>query len=235
MYINTLIVRFKNKLYPSEIPLFRGAVIDAVGQEGHVLFHDHGETGFRYRYPLIQYKRIGGQAAIVCVGEGCEEMGALFSKGQFQLRLGDKRSEYFEVERVQPRRTMMKVWDDGFDYYLRNWLPLNSENYRKYQHTDAMTDKLQLLEQVLVGNILSACKGVGEHVEGEIRCKILHIEDPRKTYYKKVPWMSFDVVFRSNVSLPDYVGLGKGVSVGHGVVARKRKSNNESNNDNTQD
>jgi hypothetical protein len=33
--------------------------------------------------------------------------------------------------------------------------------------------------------------------------------------------MSFDAEFKTNVSLPDYIGLGKGVSLGMGTVVRK--------------
>lgn len=32
--------------------------------------------------------------------------------------------------------------------------------------------------------------------------------------------MGFDIRFKSNVSLPDYIGLGKGVSIGFGMIKR---------------
>lgn len=35
--------------------------------------------------------------------------------------------------------------------------------------------------------------------------------------------MIFNATFKSNVSLPDYIGLGKGVSIGYGEI---RKQNN---------
>jgi hypothetical protein len=34
---------------------------------------------------------------------------------------------------------------------------------------------------------------------------------------------AFDVEFKTNVSLPDYIGLGKGASTGFGVVVKKRE------------
>ena len=37
--------------------------------------------------------------------------------------------------------------------------------------------------------------------------------------------MSFDVEFKANVSLPDYIGLGKGVSLGFGTVVSENKNN----------
>ena len=46
-----------------------------------------------------------------------------------------------------------------------------------------------------------------------------------KTYrYKNVKLQGFDLVFKTNVSLPDYIGLGKSVSQGFGTICRTKKS-----------
>lgn len=221
--LNTLIVRFNNPISYQEIPLFRGAVINAVGNECSQLFHNHNGDGFNYRYPMIQYKRIHGKAAIVCVGQGTEEIGAFFSSNNFRLKIGNQREEEFEIESVRPYRTMVQVWDDAFHYYLRDWLPLNRDNYQRYQSTDSIVDRTRVLEQVLIGNILSACKGLGITIEREISCKMVSVDSPRKVYYKAQPMMSFSCEFKSNVTLPDYIGLGKGASMGHGIVFRQKK------------
>jgi hypothetical protein len=38
--------------------------------------------------------------------------------------------------------------------------------------------------------------------------------------YKGISFAAFDVLFKTNVSLPNYTGLGKGVSHGFGTVVR---------------
>ena len=53
-----LILRFKDILHKDEVGLFRGAVLNKIKENSDVLFHNHTEDGFRYAYPLIQYKRI---------------------------------------------------------------------------------------------------------------------------------------------------------------------------------
>lgn len=221
MYLNTLVIRFKNRIFQSEIPFFRGAIIAAVGDKCSNLFHNH-DDGFRYSYPMIQYKRIGGQAAIVCVGQGVEEIGAFFRNSNFSLRLGDKPAIDFEIESIIPHRTLVQLWDDNFHYRLHDWLPLNPENHQKYMQLEGMVERTQMLEKILVGNILSACKGLGIHVEGEIVCKMLHTDEPRVTHFKHIPYMSFNAEFKCNLSLPSYIGLGKGASMGHGIVTQIR-------------
>ena len=79
-----LIVRFENELAPYEVPAFRGAILAQVPKK-LVLFHNHTDDGFRYHYPLIQYKRIKGRAAIVCVGEGTNEIEHFFLNEQLDM------------------------------------------------------------------------------------------------------------------------------------------------------
>ena len=220
--VKTLVIRFKNNIYHDEIPLFRGAVINAVAGQDNQLFHNHEGDSFRFQYPLIQYKRISQKAALVCVGEGTEKIGMFFTKGDFQLQIG-KRSDLFEIENLTPRKTIVQAWNDPFCYYLRDWLPLNGANYQQYQVLEGVVERTQMLEKILVGNILSFCKSLGITIDRAIECKILQLGTPRKVRFKGVGMMSFDAEFRCNVSLPNYIGLGKGVSIGHGTIVMKSK------------
>lgn len=220
--VNILRVKFANELSPNEIPLFRGAVIHAMN-DANVLFHNHlEEDRLRYAYPLIQYKRIGGKAAMVCVGEGTEAIGEFFAGCNFDVCFGDKEVT-LEVESVKAERCLVQLWDTMFTYRIRKWLPLNQENHEKYLAMESLADKFAMLERMLTGNILSFAKGVDIHFEKQVECKITAIEEPRFVTYKGVKMMAFDAEFKSNVSLPDFVGLGKGVSLGMGTVVKKKE------------
>ena len=64
----TLTLIFKDHISMHEVPLLRGAVIACIGDDVNILYHNHvGDNDFRSKYPLIQYKQLGGHAAIVCV------------------------------------------------------------------------------------------------------------------------------------------------------------------------
>lgn len=212
----TLIVRFKNKLHFSEIPFFRGAVIQTVSGN-NILFHNHKGQGFRYAYPLIQYKRIGGNAAIVCIGEGTEAIVTFFGTSEHSISVG-KRQIVLETEQVYANQTIVKVWDGTFLYKISNWMPLNQENYRQYMQYDSLADKYRMLERLLVGNILSFAKGVGIYIEQEINVAIISCGKPRALTYKGVKVIVFDMNFSTNVLLPNFIGLGKGVSHGFGTI-----------------
>ena len=127
--IKTLIVKFSPELAKHEVPLFRGAVIEATG--GSQLFHNHDGENYRYAYPLIQYKRIHKNPAIFCIGLGVESIGELFSNGNFQFQIGERTVD-MEIVSIKAYKTNVQLWQNEFKYYLENWLPLNSENYKKY-------------------------------------------------------------------------------------------------------
>lgn len=225
-----LIVRFNNEIGRDEIPLFRGAVISAM-ENTDVLFHNHnGDKALRYAYPLIQYKRINRKASIVCIGDGTSVIGQLFSSDNFDVYLG-KRKMKLEVESIKANSFLIQLWNDEFEYHINHWLPLNQENYNKYLVMDSVVEKCAMLESLLTGNILSFAKGLGIFFDQKVQCKITSINEPYLITYKGVKMMGFDSEFKTNVSLPDYIGLGKGVSLGMGTVVRKRERNvnNETN------
>lgn len=228
--VKTLVIRFGNELYPDEIEYFRGAVIHAM-EGANVLFHNHLDGNkLRYAYPLIQYKRIHRKAAVVCVGEGTEAIGEFFASCHFDVSFGE-RSVTLEVEGVQAHQTLVQVWQDMFTYQIRKWLPLNQENYAKYMALESLAEKYAMLEKLLTGNILSFAKGLAIHFEKQVECKITAMDEPRIVTYKGVKMMAFDAEFKSNVSIPNYVGLGKGVSLGFGTVVKKYDNKNEDNNE----
>ncbi len=224
--IKYLSVRFGNEISFAEIPLLRGAILNAIGEDVELLFHNHTIDGFRYSYPLIQYKRIHKKAAIICVNQGVESIAQLFSNTDFSIQLGE-RPVILRIEKVIPKQFVIQVWDTLFKYRIRNWLALNSENYQKYAEIESFSERILFLEKVLIGNFLSFAKGLGIEVDKEIICKIINMEEPNLIVAKGVKMMAFDVIFKTNMSLPNYIGLGKHVSIGYGIVTRLYEKDNK--------
>ncbi|MCC8186828.1 MAG: hypothetical protein LIP08_04780 [Bacteroides sp.] len=215
-----LIVHFRNPLSPHELPQFRGAIIHAT-ENADILFHNHAENQLRYAYPLIQYKRIRNNAAIVCIGEGTEAIGDFFSSRNFDVNIGNRKVT-LEIEAITARQEVVQVWDSSFSYHINKWLPLNQENYARYRQSESLAERYTMLEKILTGNILSFAKGVGIRFEKQIICQITEAQESYSLEYKKVRMTTFHAKFKSNVSLPSLIGLGKGVSQGFGTIYRQQ-------------
>lgn len=220
--IRTLTLIFNSELQAWEIPLFRGAVVGAMGEKANLLFHNHLEgESLRYSYPLIQYKRVGKKACVVCVEEGVDTIGQFFSDANATLKVGEREMQ-LEVERVIPTKVLVQLWQASFVYHINRWLPFNSSNYARYMSADSLTEKAQLMENILKGNLLSMLKGLGIYLDEELQVSIKELSPAFKVYSKGVPLLAFNAEFRCNLSIPNYLGIGKHASLGYGVVYQKK-------------
>lgn len=217
MKIRVLRVEFDEVLRPYEISEFRGAVIEKVGRE-NIIFNNHlDDTKYRYGYPLVQYKSIHNRPTIMCIEEGVDEIHHFFNQKDWDLRISD-RFLRLTLYNLHLKQFNMQVWENMFEYRIRKWLPLNQRNHSEYNKLEGLIEKTAFLEKILVGNILSFAKGIKWTVEKQIKLKITSFTNINTIVVKGTRRVVFDAVFKTNVFLPDYIGLGKNVTRGFGVV-----------------
>lgn len=214
--LKVLTVIFDGEIKSWELPAFRGAVIDKAGRE-NTLFHNHIGDGYRYAYPLIQYKSVRRQPSLLCLGEGVDEIHHFFAKRDWSLHFSGRTLD-MKIMHLNMDYVTLQAWDQDFPYRIRNWIALNQKNTEEYQAMKESAEKIAYLEKKLIGNILSFAKGVGWHVDRQIRVRITHLEPVRAARIKGVNVYSFSLQFASNVFLPRLIGLGGKVSLGYGVV-----------------
>lgn len=217
MEIKTMSVVFKNRLSFREVPLLRGALLHLADGDS-TLFHDHIGDKLRYRYPLVQYRESGGYASLFCLGDGVVAVESLLcAASSSEVRIG-RREEKLLVDSETRRTDELVLSDEVQEYNIHRYLPLNQENYAKYKATDSIVDRYQMIEKCLVGNILSFAKSMGMFFEQQIKVKIQDVANTHEYTYKKVRMLGFDLRFKTNVVLPRYIALGKGVSIGFGEI-----------------
>ena len=182
-----------------------------------ILHHHIKEVGFLYTYPKVQYKILEGTPIILGIEEGAEVLKTISSDIE-QLRLGN--NTYY-VNQIQINQSNVKIEPTAGNHqyrFLTPWLALNPENYKKFKQMRGWKEKKIFLNNILVGNILSMCKGLDLVVDDELLAHT-RIEE-QSTEYKGIPVTSFLGKFEINFDIPDFFGLGKGVSQGFGVVKR---------------
>lgn len=225
-YIRTLTIQTDAEISYKEIPFFRGAVLNSLGDKANLLFHNHvDEDKFRYSYPLIQYKRLGGKAAIVCIEEGADLVGQFLTEASNTLQIGDREIEW-STRRMQPARLLIQTWEELFNYHISRWLALNPKNYHQYQITEGLVEKIALLENILKGNLLSMLKGLGILLEKELIVKITQLSEPYILYNKGIGMTAFNADFSCNLTIPNNIGIGKNASIGYGIVHLEKKDKN---------
>jgi len=224
--VRVLTIMFEPEIRGREIPAFRGAIIAKVGKDC-VLFHNHQDAGYRYKYPLIQYKRINHHASIVCIQEGIDEIYRLFNQPDWKIRIGKQEKE-LKIIKLKIEKYNLQVWEKLFTFKIFNWLALNEKNYQQFRNLETDAQRLEMLEKILTGNILSFAKGIGWFLTDKLTVKIQKIERQKLTIFKGNKLTAFDLIFSTNVYLPPYIGLGKAVSHGYGkIIPYRHKPENQ--------
>jgi len=221
--LKILIVVFETEFQTWEIPALRGAIVDKVGRS-NTLFHNHLNEGFLYKYPLIQYKAINKRPAIVCLDLGVDEIHKYFEQKDWSVLIGHKQLE-MKIHSLNLNQFSMQVWSHKFIYSIHNWLALNQENIKKYNALESLSQKLAMLEKIMIANIISFAKGIKWDIDKTIELNIRNIVDVHPVSFKGQKILSFNLAFSTNVYLPDYIGLGKSASLGYGVIKEKKEGN----------
>jgi hypothetical protein len=164
------------------------------------------------------------KATLLCIEDGVEGIQDFFSTTDWTLKIGEEQKA-IKVENLRVRQHRIGVWDNTFSYKLSKWLPLNQDNYKKFHKLDDYGQKIELLEKILLANILSFLEGISLYVEEKIEIKVKHILDQRLELYKGQEMEAFSLRFETNVSLPNYIGLGKGSSTGFGILKEDKQYN----------
>ncbi len=239
MKLRYLRMDFDLPISVKKIGAFRGAVARKVGTE-QVLFHHHlpSETEpnaavtteetkdrYLYRYPLIQYKRLYGKAAIICLGDAVNEIHHLFEDSNWEIEIGNSTIP-LKINNLKLSECNLRVYEgekQNYTYSIQNWLALNHENYEIYQNTSSLKKRIELLEKILTGNLISFASGIGWQVKKRFELEIQELQPHYTMSYKKTRLTAFSLTFQTNLFLPNYIGLGKGVSRGFGMIKFLKK------------
>lgn len=176
-------------------------------------FHHHDDNP--YRYPLIQYKRINSKPYVLGIGD-CAVLVFKRMSGLQSISLAKKT---IPITSIVFNNTSHTISDKITWYkFVTPWIALNAENYAKLKSLDMQFQK-RFLEDILVGNILSLLKGVGIRINYRLYVQV--------KWYKEVPvivhdhrFSGFYAKFVANLSLPKYIGVGKSVSKGFGIIQK---------------
>ena len=221
--LRILAVSFDTTIQPYELQHFRGAVAQKVGLE-HEWFHNHDNTNgtFHNRYPLIQYKldTFKGQMRpmLLCLDNAIEEAHHFFSAPDWSLNINNAEHN-LKIARLRVDSCRLNVWDSVFSYRLHKWQALNPENFEKYNALTNSIARTRFLEQLLRNQILSFAHGVDWDLNPDFELRIDNlIKEDWMDYKEKQKVLVFTLNFETTLSLPDFIGIGKGASRGLGVV-----------------
>lgn len=204
-----------NKEVKQDVAKLRGYIGNTFKE--YPILHNHFEGKLLYSYPLVQFQVVNGEASILGIEEGANLLKKLAPQIN-ELKLNDS---YYRVEDCILNEKEYNVGPSRKELYYKfctPWLALNSKNHPKYKAIQTWKDKKLFLNNILVGNLLSMSKGLGIIVDRKLYVK--SILNHGSFRFKSVNMLGFTGEFKVRFNIPDFFGLGKGVSQGFGTVRR---------------
>lgn len=179
------------------------------------LLHHHVEDGYLYTYPKVQYKIIEGTPLMIGIDEGAKVLKEIsgdikrLELGNSIYRVSSRQINEQEAE-IIPQQVM-------YDYrFLTPWFALNEKNYSTFTKIENFREKKLFLNNILVGNLLSMCKGLGIIVNTRLHVHSRLSEE--RIEFKGISFTGFTGEFTVNFRIPDFFGIGKNASHGFGTI-----------------
>ncbi|MFZ2071650.1 MAG: CRISPR-associated endonuclease Cas6 [Halobacteriota archaeon] len=220
MKLKTLVLILKtSEKVKEDASKLRGYIANKY-KEYPILHHHIEEAGYLYTYPRIQYKILEGTPVILGIEEGAEVLKKI-SADITELKLGKNAYKVESIQMTHLNAEFGPCRENHHYKFVTHWLALNPSNYERYKGITDWKEKKEFLNGILVGNILSMCKSLDYVVTSKL---YVHSRlDEENVVYKAIPLIGFTGEFRGNFQIPDFFGLGKGVSQGFGVVKDARQ------------
>ena len=169
----------------------------------------------KFLYPRVQVKILNEQIYIVGINEGVDSIKAIAKKMDF-LDFGNITFQILDNEieehqnRFQPVSKLIRY------RFVTPWVALNQTTGHRYRHLNN-ADRVNFLNRLLGQNIVFMAREMGMELEENIFTKVtLSSLFPRQVDENN--WGAFDGEFRVNFVLPNYLGIGNGVTRGYGTV-----------------
>lgn len=204
------------KIERRNIPKLRGYIASKFPH--YIDLHNHiDDNKFQYKYPLIQYKTIGGTPYIIGINEGADLLVKIEDEIQ-DICMEETTIRGYEKIYKYRRERLQQIDDMKIYKFITPWMALNQQNYKEYKEKDSLKEKNKILEKVLKGNILSLCKSFNYRILKPL--EVTMIVEPIAVKFKNKSMIAFKGNVMMNMDIPDYLGIGKSVSRGFGTIKR---------------
>ncbi len=169
----------------------------------------------RFLYPRVQVKILNEQIYLIGVNEGVEPVIALTEKinsldfGNITIDIDNFEIEEFNQQFI-PSPGLISY------RFITPWVALNHMTGGKYKKLSNI-DKQSFLNKLLGQNIVFLANEVGINLEDNIYTKV-KVENLSPKSIDDNKWGAFKGEFKTNFILPNYIGIGNGITRGYGTL-----------------
>ena len=170
----------------------------------------------KFSYPRVQVKILNEQIYIIGIKEGVEPVLSIPDKIK-ELDFGNITFEIKDFKEETLKQQFISSGSIVKYTFLTPWAALNHVTGKKYRST-SFKKKVSYLNRLLGNNLIFLAKEMGVSMEKGIYTKV-EIPNLHPKSIDDNKWKSFKGEFKTNIILPNYIGLGNGITRGYGTIS----------------
>ena len=169
----------------------------------------------KFLYPRVQVKILDEQIYFIGIGEGVDAIKEVLEDLK-TLDFGNITFEISDIEIEEYNNRLCPSTNPVRYRFITPWVALNHSTSKKYRHLKNK-DRVHYLNQLLGQNIAFISRELGIELEENIFTKLnLSTLLPKKMDENN--WAAFEGEFETNFILPNYIGIGNGITRGYGTL-----------------
>lgn len=202
----------------AEIPCLRQAIALALPE--YDIIHNHLKRGkFRYSYPQVQFKIVKNVPIVLGVNRGIRVVKKII-KDVKEVRIGERNFRLWEFALNEGELEFGQTEEVHTYRFASPWMALNQENYQRYRSLSRV-EQHDFLNHLLRENLKSLAKGFKYWIPDIEQIVVDGEYEEIKSKFKGNKMVCFWGEFRVNFAIPQFLGIGKQVARGYGVVLPK--------------
>ncbi|RMF07089.1 MAG: hypothetical protein D6762_08235, partial [Candidatus Neomarinimicrobiota bacterium] len=169
----------------------------------------------RFLYPRVQVKILNEQIYMVGIGEGVDAILAIAKQMEI-LDFGNITFQVLDVDieehddRLRPTNRLIRY------RFITPWVALNQMTGSRYRFLNN-PERVSFLNRLLGQNIVFIAREMGMELTEKVYTKVsLSSLFPKPV--DENAWGAFFGEFRTNFILPNYLGVGNGITRGYGAI-----------------
>jgi hypothetical protein len=183
--------------------------------------HRTNTTGFVYRYPVLQAKQVKRDLIVIGVSQGADCLCQII-RDRETLGAGENTCRITACD-PEVRSETFGVTDTVAAYeFLTPYLALNQQHAKQFYDLNGKAQRDAFLQTLLSTHLATLAKSLDYRITTPVCCEA-------KVRFKRdrignANEMVFLGKFRTNLRIPDYLGIGRLVSQGYGTITCIRES-----------
>ena len=175
----------------------------------------NGSYRKKFLYPRIQVKTHNDEILLVGLNQGVDPILKIYDKIK-DLNFGDITFEAIEKSVEESEESFLFTSTLHKYNFISNWVALNQNTSKQYSAKNS-EDRLQYLNNLVAKNIVFISREIGFDLPENIYSKI-NVSSLKPIKLDQNGWGAFEGEFFTNLILPNYIGIGNGITRGYGTI-----------------